>query len=235
MGRVGVSIKDIIYFLNEIKKLENIELEGIYTHFSSADMDKDYTIEQINKFNSVLKKAEDNGLIFKYIHASASSGILNFPNAKFNMVRPGIITYGYMPDKSVKNILDLKPAVKLISHVVFVKEVPKGTSISYGRTYITKDRRKIATVPLGYTDGVRRLLSNKGRVYVNGKYANIVGNVCMDNFMIDVTDIDINVGDKVYLWDNINIDVEEIASICSTINYEILCGISKRVKREYIS
>ena len=147
------------------------------------------------------------------------------------MIRPGIITYGYMPNKNMQNTLHLEPCTKLISHVVFVKEVEKGTSIGYSRTYITKEKSKIATVPLGYADGVRRALSNKGRVYINGKYAPIVGNVCMDNFMVDVTGIDINVGDEVVIWDNEHITVDEIADICHTINYEILCGISARVER----
>ncbi len=235
MGRVGIKPEQSLEFIEKIRKLKNIETEGIYTHFSSADTNEEYTIEQIEKFNKVLDEAAQRGYNFKYIHASASSGILNFPNARFNMVRPGIITYGYMPDKRMKNTLDLKPAAKLVSHIVFVKEVEKGTAISYGRTYITEEKRKIATVPLGYADGVRRGLSNKGRVYINGKYANIVGNVCMDNFMIDVTGIEIKVGDTVYIWDNTNVTIEEIAEKCGTINYEILCGISKRVKRKYIN
>ena len=150
------------------------------------------------------------------------------------MVRPGIILYGYMPNEEMKNILEIKPVTKLVSHVVFVKEIEKGTSISYGRTYIAEGKRKIATIPLGYADGIKRILSNKGRVYINGKYAKIVGRICMDNFMVDVTDIDVKIGDTVYIWDNENISIEEIANLCDTINYEILCTISNRVKRVYI-
>ena len=234
MGRVGKSPEEIVEFAKEISKLSNICIEGIYTHFSSADSSREYTNEQIEKFNIVLEKLEEIGLKFKYIHSSASAGILNFENARFNMVRPGIITYGYMPDGSKENAIGLKPATKLISHVVYVKEVEKGTAISYSRTYIAEGKRKIATVPLGYADGIRRLLSNKGKVYINGKYAPIVGNVCMDNFMIDITGIDVKVGDTVYIWDNEHVYIEDIAKICRTINYEILCGISSRVKRIYI-
>lgn len=234
MGRVGINEKDTAEFFEKLKVLKYLEIEGIYTHFSSADTNYKYTEYQISRFNKILNILEEKEFKFKYIHSSASSGILNFKKARFNMVRPGIIVYGYMPDKSIENRLELKQAAKLISHIVFIKEVEKGTSISYGRTYIADKKRKIATIPLGYADGVKRLLSNKGRVYINGKYANIVGNVCMDNFMVDVTDIDVKLGDKVYLWDNENIKVEEIADICSTINYEILCSISKRVKRVYI-
>ena len=231
MGRVGRKPEEMLSFVRAIKKFPNIEIEGIYTHFSSADTDGNYTKEQVDKFNKVLDILEGDGCSFKYIHASASSGILNVDNSRWNMIRPGIITYGYMPNKNMQNTLHLEPCTKLISHVVFVKEVEKGTSIGYSRTYITKEKSKIATVPLGYADGVRRALSNKGRVYINGKYAPIVGNVCMDNFMVDVTGIDINVGDEVVIWDNEHITVDEIADICHTINYEILCGISARVER----
>lgn len=234
MGRVGLNPKDALNFVKEISKFQHIEIEGIYTHFSSADSSTEYTNMQIEVFEKVLEQLNKNEFNFKYIHSSASSAILNFPNAKFNMVRPGIITYGYMPDSSIENTIGLLPCTKLISHVVFVKEIEVGTAIGYGRTYIANQKRKIATIPLGYADGISRLLSNKGSVYINGKLAKIVGNICMDNFMIDVTGIDVETGDKVYMWDNENITVEEIANICGTINYEILCGISKRVERKYI-
>lgn len=234
MGRVGKKPEEMLAFVKEIARLGNVKIEGIYTHFSSADSDEEYTKMQIDKFNSVLNDLEKEEFKFKYIHAAASSGILNVKNARFNMVRPGIITYGYMPNKEMKNEIGLSPCARLVSHVVFVKEVESGTSIGYSRKYITNGKRKIATIPLGYADGIRRALSNKGRVYINGKYAPIVGNICMDNFMIDVTGIEANVGDEVILWDNENITVEEIADLCDTINYEVLCGISGRVKRIYV-
>ena len=235
MGRVGKKPEEVWDFVKEMSKLSNIEIEGIYTHFSSADCDDKYTKMQVEKFNSVLDKKKKEGFYFKYIHSSASSGIINVKNARCNMVRPGIILYGYMPNEKMENTIGLKPTTKLISHVIFVKEVEKGTSIGYSRSYITKEKRKVATIPLGYADGIRRALSNKGRVYINGKYADIIGNICMDNFMADVTGIDVKVGDEVVIWDNKNITVEEIADICDTINYEILCGISDRVGRIYIN
>lgn len=234
MGRVGIKPENALDFMNKISYFNNIEVEGIYTHFSSADSSKEYTKMQIDLFKNTIDYLKKNGYEYKYIHSSASSGIINFKDVYFNMVRPGIITYGYMPDKSIKNTLNLVPSTKLISHIVFTKEVPRGTAISYGRTYITKEKRTIATIPLGYADGVKRILSNKGKVFISGRYAPIVGNVCMDNFMVDITGIDAKVGDEVIIWDNINITIEEIAEICNTINYEILCSISKRVKRKYI-
>lgn len=231
MGRVGEAPSKIIKFVEDVSKLENIEVEGIYSHFSSADVDKEYTKMQLEIFNKVIKELEEKEYNIKYKHISASTGIFNVDNKEFNMVRPGIIVYGYMPDENMKDTIGLKPSTRLISHVVFIKEVDEGTSISYGRTYITNRKTKIATIPLGYADGIRRLLSNKGRVYINGKYAPIIGRVCMDNFMVDVTGIDVNVGDEVIIWDNKNITIEEIAKKCETINYEILCGIANRVKR----
>ena len=231
MGRVGQSPNEIIKFVEQVSKLNYIEIEGIYSHFSSADIDKEYTKMQLEIFNKVIEELEEKGYNIRYRHISASTGVCNVDNKAFNMARPGIIVYGYMPDESIKDTIGLKPSTRLISHVVFVKEVDKGTSISYGRTYITKDKTKIATIPLGYADGIRRHLSNKGRVYINGKYAPIIGRVCMDNFMIDVTGIDVNVGDEIIIWDNENITLEEIARNCKTINYEILCGISDRVRR----
>lgn len=234
MGRVGLRNDDVLEFVRKVSKLENIIIDGIFTHFSSADSSEEYTNKQINIFNEVISNLEKNGFDFKFKHIAASAGILNFEKSHFNMVRPGIINYGYYPSKNEKEKIKLKPSTKLISRVVFVKEVEKGTAISYSRTYVTNKKTKIATIPIGYADGIRRQMSNKGRVFINGKYANIIGNVCMDNFMVDVTGIDVKIGDQVVIWDNENITLDEVASICDTINYEILCGISKRIPRKYI-
>ena len=142
--------------------------------------------------------------------------------------------YGYYPDEKLKEKIDLKPCMILKSKISFIKEVEEGTSISYGRTYITKQKTIIANVPIGYADGIKRKLSNNGNVIVNGKKVPIVGTVCMDSFMIDVTGLDVKIGDDVYIWDNKNITVEEIAKQCGTINYEILSTISNRVIRKEI-
>ena len=143
--------------------------------------------------------------------------------------------YGYYPDDSLKNKINLKPCMTLKSKISFIKEVEAGTSISYGRTYITKQKTMIANVPIGYADGIKRKLSNNGNVIINGKKVPIVGTICMDSFMIDVTHIkDVKIGNDVYIWDNKNITVEDIAKECETINYEILCTISNRVNRRII-
>lgn len=237
MGRTGIQPYEAEQYVEKIKQLKNLNIEGIFTHFASADSNPEYTNFQIKVFNDTIKKIENQGIKFKYIHSSASSGILNFSKkAKGNLIRPGIIIYGYMPSVDTPNTIGVKPTAKLKSKIVFIKTVEKGTAISYGGKYITQRTSKIATIPIGYADGIRRSLSNRGRVYINGKYAPIVGNVCMDDFMVDVTDIpNIKVGDEVIIWDNENIKLDEIADICGTINYEILCTIGKRVLRKYLT
>lgn len=235
MGRVGVNKDDILEFTKQVSELRNIVVEGIFSHFSSADSSAEYTNKQLKMFEDVIELLEKNSFYFKYKHIAASSGIIEYKNSHFNMVRSGIITYGYYPCESEKSKLILKPSTKFKSKIVFIKEVCEGTPIGYSRTFVTNKKTKVATVPIGYADGIKRQMSNKGRVYINGKYANIIGNVCMDNFMVDVTGIDVNIGDEVVIWDNENITLEEVANICGTINYEILCDVSKRIERKYIN
>lgn len=237
MGRTGINPREAEIYVEKMKKLTNLNIEGIFTHFASADTNPEYTELQIKIFNETVEKLQKQGIDFKYIHSLASSGIINYlEKTKSNLIRPGIIIYGYMPSEETQNKIGVKPTAVLKTKVVFLKTVEKGTSISYGNRYITQRESKIATIPIGYADGIRRSLSNKGRVYIKGEYAPIIGSVCMDNFMVDVTHIqDIKIGDDVVIWDNKNITLEEIAKTCDTINYEILCTIGKRVKRKYIS
>lgn len=235
MGRVGLKPNEVLDFVNKVQTLKNINIEGIYTHFSSSDSSKSYTDEQISKFDEVLKTLENNNISIKYKHACNTAGIINFKNAHYNLVRPGIAIYGYYPDESLKNKIELKPSAKLVSKVSFIKTVDEGTYISYNRTYKTEANARIATIPIGYADGIRRSLSNKGKVLIKGKIAPIVGNVCMDSFMVDVTNIpDVKIGDEVVLFDNKNVKLEDIANMSDTINYEILSQISTRVPRQYV-
>jgi len=232
MGRTGVL--DLESFILEIKKYSNVVVEGIYTHLSSADNDYEYTNKQLDKFErSVLQAKEYFNL--KYIHSSASNGLLNFKSNYCNTVRPGIILYGYESYPGVLNKIDLKPICKLKSKITFLKEVEAGTSISYSRSYVTNKKTKVATIPIGYADGIRRCLSNKGKVIVNNTLVPIIGKVCMDSFMIDVTNLDVKVGDDVYLFDNELIKIEDIASIYDSINYEVISTISDRVPREFVN
>ena len=151
------------------------------------------------------------------------------------MVRPGITLYGYESCEETKNKMTLHPTCKLRSRITFLKEVGPNTSIGYSRSYITDKDTKVATIPIGYADGLRRALSNNGEVIVHGKKAPIIGNICMDSFMVDVTDIeDVKVGDPIYVWDNNLITLEEVSKRCGTINYEILSTISSRIPRKFI-
>ena len=231
MGRTGVHPYKIERYLKSLP--ENIKVEGIYTHFSSADSDKEYTEAQLISFKNAVKTAKEILGEIKYIHAAASNALLYFKEAHFNLVRPGIIIYGYPGDDKTYDVIDLKPIAKLKTKITFLKEVVEGTSIGYGRSYITKrPMTKVATIPIGYADGLRRDLSNCGEVLINGKKVPIIGNVCMDSFMADVTDLEeVSVGDDVYIWDNENITLEDISKKCNTINYEIISTISERVPR----
>jgi alanine racemase len=177
---------------------------------------------------------KNNKIDIKYIHACNSAAILNFPEAHYNMVRPGIMIYGYYPSEELIDSVQLKPSMVLKSQIVFLKEVPENTSISYNRTFITKRPSKIATVPIGYADGFRRSLSNNGFVAVKNQRVPIVGTVCMDMFMIDVTEIpDVRIGDEVRIFDNDLVTVDEIAKRCNTINYEIIATLGTRIPRIY--
>lgn len=234
MGRVGLTPENTLDFIKKVRKLKNVTIEGIYTHFASADTNEEYTKKQIRQFESVLDSLKKEQIGIPYVHAAASSGILNFPESYYNLVRPGIIVYGYLPDESLTGKINLKPSTKLKSTVAFLKTVPKGTKISYSGTYETTKETKIATIPMGYADGYRRLLSNKADVLIRGKRAPIIGTVCMDNFMVDVSHIpDVRIGDEVTLWDNEEITIEELARKCGTISYELLSTISRRVPRKY--
>lgn len=231
MGRTGVKVEELGEFIDSLNS--NIKVEGLYTHFSSADSDFEYTRKQIESFKEAVEIVKSKNIDLKYIHSHASNGILNFRDeGVYNLVRPGIIMYGYPSDVETCKKIELKPIAKLKSKVTFLKTVESGTSISYGRNFITKRESKIATIPIGYADGLRRSLSNKGEVVIKNKKAKIVGNVCMDSILVDVTDIeDVKIGDEVYIWDNELIKLEDVSKSCGTINYEILSGISSRVPR----
>lgn len=232
MGRTGISIEKLESFIDEIKKTENIIVEGAYTHFSVADTDKDYTRMQIKKFEQAVQIIEKKIGKLKYIHCSASNGILNFKESYFNLVRPGIILYGYESYNGAGKKINLKPVAKLVSTINFLKDVNKGESISYGRRFIAEKNTKVATVPIGYADGIRREYYHNGYVVINARKAKIIGTICMDSFMVDVSNIPgVEVGSKVYIWDNEIITLDKIANSLGTINYEIMSTISNRVPR----
>lgn len=233
MGRTGVLDSNLEEFITVLKK-SNVIVEGVYTHLSSADVDYDFTNKQIAIFNKNVNLLKEEFSSIKFIHCAASNGILNFDLGICNMVRPGIVLYGYPSCKSAIEKINLEPTLKFRSSISFIKEINVGDAVSYGRSFVADSKMMVATVGCGYADGVMRKLSNKGYVSVNGKRCKILGNVCMDSFMIDVTDVDCNVGDFVYLFDNEIVTLNEISDICETINYEVISTISDRVPRKYI-
>ena len=235
MNRTGFKLEDLKSNIEIIKTLDEINVEGIYSHLSSADIDKEYTNRQISIFEEAKNILLNNFDTIKYYHIEASTGTLNYNLESTNAVRPGIILYGYDAISNQKDKINLKPIAKFKSKINFIKELDAGEKIGYSGSYKTNKKTMVATVPLGYADGMPRCLSNIGEVVVNGKKVPIIGKVCMDNFMIDVTDIDeVTVGTDVYIWDNENITLEDMAEKVGTINYEIISRIAKRVRREFI-
>ena len=218
----------------KLKELENLSFEGVFTHFAAADINTKFTNEQYTRFISAVECLEENGFSFKVKHCCNSAAFINHKELHLDAVRPGIILYGLTPDTAMDLGEAFKPVMSFKSVVSFVKDVKAGDTVSYGNTYTFKRDSKIATVTAGYADGVPRLLSNKGRVMVGGKYANIVGRICMDQFCIDVTDIDdVKIGDVVTLFGE-GLPVEEFARNADTINYEIVCSLTKRVPKVLI-
>lgn len=224
--------------IKRIASLDNISVEGVFTHFATSDEENvEFTLLQAERFEKI-KKLLSN-LNIPIYHCANSGAIMQHRNFAHNMVRPGIILYGLRPsDVLPQEMLDLKPVMELVSKVAFVKKIKKGDTISYGRTFEADREMTIATIPVGYADGYPRLLSNKGRVIINGQYAPIVGRICMDQFMVDISEIkDVSAGDRVTLigcQGDASVTAEEVARHAQTINYEVVCGISKRVPREVI-
>jgi len=238
MGRLGVLPKRVADLVGSLSSLSNLKMEGMFTHFSSADEDEEYTLEQLAKFNKVIKSLERRGVSFPLKHTANSAAIIRFPQTHFNLVRAGIMLYGLSPFEKQSLIgkkVSLKPALSLKTKVISVKELPAGSSVSYGRTYKTKKRAKLAVIPLGYADGFSRLLSNCGEALVRGRRVPIRGRVCMDFSIIEASE-SIKVGEEVVLigkQGKEEIKVEEIAKKMKTINYEVVCLIGRRVPRIY--
>lgn len=238
MGRVGVPPEDALAFIAELQALDNIVVQGLMTHFADADLrNKDYASQQIDRFSDIITTLEARHLSVPLRHAANSAAVLDFHRAFFTMVRPGLMLYGYNPLEAGAAPAELRPVMTLATRIAFLKKVPAGTFISYGRTFVTKRESLIATIPIGYADGYSRGLSNKGVVLVRGMRAPVVGRVCMDMCMIDVTDIPgAAEGDQVVLigaQGGDRITADDIALKTGTIAYEVLCGISSRVPRIY--
>lgn len=241
MGRLGWRINEkSADEIIDVSKLPGIEVNGMFTHFATADeAEKAFTKIQFERYMKMDEMLKERGLFIPVKHAANSAGIMDFDNMFLDMVRAGIILYGAYPSNEVKKKnLPIKPVMSIKTHVSFVKTIEEGDSVSYGRTYKAPSRRVIATIPVGYADGFIRAYAKGGKVLVRGQYAPIVGRICMDQFMVDVTDIEgVQMNDEVVLLGkqgDKEITADFMASVIGTISYEVFCGISKRVPRVYI-
>ncbi|MHB1001541.1 MAG: alanine racemase [Armatimonadota bacterium] len=239
MGRVGIMQRETVDFALALSKMPGLEIEGVFTHFPSADEeDLSFTYRQIRDFADVCDYVEAAGVRVPLCHAANSAAILNVPESYFDMVRPGIMVYGHFDSAPRYSNVTLRPSMTLKTKIVYLKTLPKGSPVSYGRTYTTTGDTLVATVPIGYADGYNRLLSNKGSALVRGKRVLLIGRVCMDQMMLDVSSVpNASVGDEVVLYGrqgDEEISVEEVAGLVGTISYEVLCAVSKRVPRVYV-
>lgn len=240
MGRIGFLASDIDSWLPELGRLKALKLEGIFSHFSHAEnVGGSYTRRQVKAFRAVIERLRAAGYDPPLVHLANSAAVITFPSAHFSMVRPGLMLYGIYPSVEMARRVTLKPVLSWKTRILQLKRVPKGSSISYGRTFVTQRESLIATLPVGYADGYHRLLSNRGAVLVRGRRAPIVGRVCMDLTMIDVTDIrGVKQGDEVVLLGKQgrkSISADEMARWAETISYEVLTSISARVPRIHYS
>jgi alanine racemase len=227
MGRLGIMPEVALNSLKKIKSMDNIDVQGIYTHFSTADEDnKEYTDYQFKTFSNIMNQVKKNNINIPFFHVANSGTILDLPNMWLDLIRPGCIIYGLYPSNEVSKTIQLFPALSFKSRIAFIKKLESNRFIGYGRTYKTKKSTLIATLPVGYADGYSRLLSNRGKVLVSGVEAPVIGRVCMDQMMIDITDIPkVDIGDEVVLWGEQmgkTIAVEDIAKLLNTIVDEVV-------------
>ncbi len=242
MHRVGLPIKyRTVEVIKEISEMDNLYLEGVYTHFAVADeADKWYTIKQVEEFKYIIDELKKLGVEIPIKHVSNSAAILDLPEFNYDMVRAGLLMYGHYPSEVQEKdkVIDLKQVMSLHSKIYHIRTLEKGESISYGLTYTVNRESRTGLIPIGYADGYSRGLSNKAKVIIKGKnaVAKVAGAICMDKFVVDITGLDVEGGDEVILFgeDEYNrVTPEDIANILGTISYEVLCNVSKRVPRVY--
>ena len=239
MGRIGFpATAEGVQEASKLKDLAGLDIEGIFTHYAKADeTDKQYAHLQKERFLSFIHGLEDCGMKIRLKHIDNSAGTMELQDNEFDMVRLGIVTYGLYPSDEVDKSIVIKPVMSLIAHVAHIKTLPAGVGVGYGWTYTTTRETKVATITVGYADGYPRAQSNKGRVLIHGQYADIIGRVCMDQIMVDVTHIpDVRLEDEVVLIgeDGGNvITVEEVAEPAASFNYELVCNVARRVPRVY--
>lgn len=238
MHRLGILPKDLEVLLAELKRLPQVSVRGIWTHFAeSASRDKSFSLKQLAIFQQCVEIVENSLGQIPLKHAANSGAVINLPQSHYNLIRPGLGIYGYYDERHLAELVYLKPALTWKTRIISVREIPPGETVSYGRTYEATGPMKIATLPVGYADGYKRLLSNQGQVLIRGERANIIGRICMDQTMVDVTFIEgIKEGEEVVLLGTQggkDLSIYEMCKWAQTIPYEILVSISGRVQRIY--
>ena len=237
MGRAGLPQDSAVESVLQMKKMQNLDIEGIFTHFPASDSDYDYTSDQIEVFSDIVSRLEAHSVKFRYIHCANSAAAINFPESHFNMIRPGILAYGHYPSIDLRDRIEVIPVMNFKSRLILVREVKAGESISYGRTYIAPRSMTIGVIAAGYGHGMSHRLSNRGMVLFRGEKVSIVGRVTMDMTMVDLTGYESPlVGEEIVIFGRqreCSISADDIAQWDGTLNYEVLCRISKRVVRVY--
>lgn len=240
MRRIGLDYKGALKTIQQIAALKNIELEGIFTHFAaSEEKNKSFSKLQLKRFNKLLGDLKKAGIEFPIVHSANSGAVLDLKESYFNMVRPGLLLYGYYPGSDVRNKIELKPIMNLKSKVTFIKKIETGESVSYGRKYFAKHNEFIGSIPIGYGDGYQRLLTNKAKVLINKKLYSQIGAVTMDWIMASLgRRYNIKIGDDVLLMgeeNGNNLGADKLAKLCGKIPYEMICAVADRVERVYLN
>lgn len=239
IGRVGAYYPEAGKLIQQLTKFPSLQLQGVFTHFASADDDPEFTALQFNRYLATLKELTQANIDIPFRHVANSATVLAYPKMYLDGVRPGLIIYGLYPSSSMRRLAKLQEAMSLKSRVIYWKRAKAGRTISYGRTYVTKRNTIIATVSAGYRNGYPRLLSNKGEVLIHGQRVPIIGRICMDQLLIDISAVpNVKLGDEVVLFGkqaNLQIAIDEVANWASTISYEIVCAVGRLNKRIYIN
>ncbi len=237
MSRDGIVWQDAVEFVRNSKEFNNINFEGICTHFASASLDPKFTEYQLENFNNAINSLREIGVKFNLVHSASSASIINYPNTHFNAVRFGIALYGYPSDKQIAYKFNIKPILTLKSNIGLIRRIKKGDAVSYSRLFIADKDTSIATIPLGYGDGYFRTLTGKANCIINDKIYPIVGAICMDELMVDIGDDELNIGDEVILIGSSqshSITAADIAESINSISYEVTTLIAPRVPRVYV-
>lgn len=237
MGRLGVWHEEALGFIKKLSRLRNLWVQGIYTHFPSADTDQAFTRKQIHQFIMLLQQLTADGWQIPYVHAANSMGLVGYPNKVLNLARPGLMLYGLYPRPELEKKVNLRPAMSVHSRIIFLKRIEKGRSISYGRTFVARRPMTVATLPIGYSDGYLRGLSGKADVLVGGKRCPVLGRVTMDQIVVDVSRVkNPRLGMPVTILGKQGkeeVRAYELAQLAQTIHYEIVCSLGSRLSRVY--